>query len=56
MDIEKIIEKEQSMLYFKELARFVNARYNETKVYPPKDKLFTCFKVCDMNDDKDLDR
>lgn len=52
MDIEKIIEKEKSMLYFKELARFVNARYNETKVYPPKDKLFTCFKVCDMNDVK----
>lgn len=52
MDIEKIVNEEKQKDYFKQLARFVNSRYINSTVYPPKEKLFACLKTCDMNDVK----
>lgn len=52
MDIEKIVQEEKSKDYFKQMAKFVNTRYMQTKVYPPKDRLFAALKECDMRDVK----
>ena len=52
MDIEKIVNEEKQKDYFKQLARFVNSRYSNSIVYPPKEKLFACLKTCDMNNVK----
>lgn len=52
MDIEKIVNEEKQKAYFKQLATYVNSRYLVSEVYPPKDQLFACFKVCDMENVK----
>lgn len=52
MDIEKIVKEEKNKEYFKKMAKYINTRYLQTKVYPPKEKLFAALKVCDMNDVK----
>lgn len=52
MDIEVVVNEEKQKAYFKDLARYVNSRYLHSTVYPPKEKLFACFKVCNMEDVK----
>ncbi|MDF9824571.1 uracil-DNA glycosylase [Breznakia sp. PF5-3] len=52
MDIEAIVQEEKEKEYFKKLAKYINSRYINSTVYPPKEKLFACLKECDMNDVK----
>ncbi|MDC0932208.1 uracil-DNA glycosylase [Arcobacteraceae bacterium] len=41
----KIIQKEKEKGYYKLLNEFIQKRYKETKVYPPKDKIFLAFEL-----------
>ena len=41
-----IIELEKKKEYFRELKKFIDKRYEETTVYPPKNKIFTAFSLC----------
>jgi len=40
-----IIQKEKDKEYYKTLDNFIQERYNVTKVYPPKDKVFSAFNL-----------
>lgn len=52
MEIESILQEEKQKDYFKQLMSFIDDRYKQVEVYPPKAMLFNCFKVCDMNNIK----
>ena len=52
MDFNKFLEHEKQQPYFKELMQFLDNRYCEATVYPPRDKLFSCFDKCDLKDIK----
>ncbi len=45
MDWETIINQEKQKDYYKELEKFINNRYKETTVYPPKNKIFNAFTL-----------
>ena len=42
---DTIIQEEQTKDYYKTLDQFINTRYKESKVYPPKDKIFNAFSL-----------
>lgn len=46
MQWKTIIEKEKSKDYFKDLKNFIDKRYEQVVVYPPKDKIFNAFSLC----------
>lgn len=41
----KIIQQEKEKEYYKSLDDFIQKRYHETTVYPPKDKIFSAFDL-----------
>ncbi|MFZ9659135.1 MAG: uracil-DNA glycosylase [Arcobacteraceae bacterium] len=41
-----IIKSEQQKDYYKKLQEVINERYESTKVYPPKEKIFNAFSLC----------
>ena len=43
MDWLTLIEQEKSKEYFKKLDQFIDEKYTNTIVYPPKDKIFAAF-------------
>jgi len=45
-----IIEQEKQKEYFKKLKEFIDKRYEQTVVYPPKNKIFNAFSLCKYND------
>jgi len=40
-----VIQQEQNKEYYKALDTFIITRYKESKVYPPKDKIFAAFDL-----------
>ena len=46
MNWENIIKQEKQKDYFIKLDKFLDDRYKKTKVYPPKNKIFTAFELC----------
>jgi uracil-DNA glycosylase len=46
MNWKEIIEEEQQKEYYKTLKEFVDSRYEQTTVYPPKEKIFNAFSLC----------
>ena len=45
-----IIEQEKQKEYFKKLKKFVDKRYEQAVVYPPKNKIFNAFSLCKYDD------
>ena len=45
MDWKTVIEHEQEQNYYKELKAVIDRRYEETTVYPPKEKIFNAFSL-----------
>jgi len=45
MTWKKIIDKEKKKSYFRKLELFITGQYQNTLVYPPKDKIFTAFDL-----------
>ncbi len=52
MDFQTFLEKEKQEPYFLSLMDFLDTRYACSKVYPPKEQLFSCFDLCDLDDIK----
>lgn len=50
MEFETIINEEKKQPYFKKMAKYINTRYMQTTVYPPRDKIFNSFKQCEYDD------
>lgn len=50
MEWKDVIEYEQTQDYYKKLKQIVEQKYNTTKVYPPKNKIFNAFSLCKYND------
>lgn len=46
MDWKVIIENEQQKEYYKQLKQKIEERYSRTLVYPPKEKIFNAFSLC----------
>lgn len=46
MDWKEVIEQEQSKEYYQNLKKIVEQKYQTTKVYPPKEKIFNAFSLC----------
>jgi len=46
MNWQNIINKEKEKDYFKNLQKELDIRYEKTKVYPSRDKLFNAFDLC----------
>lgn len=49
---EQFFKEEQEKAYFQKLMNFLDHAYATTIVYPKKEDLFTCFKVCEYDDVK----
>lgn len=49
---DKVLEGEFEKPYFKELMKKVDEEYDKHKIYPPRDKVFLCLKLCDYDDVK----
>ena len=49
---DKVLEGEFEKPYFKELMEKVDDEYDKHKIYPPRDKVFSCLKLCDYDDVK----
>lgn len=49
---DEILESEFGKPYFKELLQKVDEEYGKYNVYPPKDKVFSCLKLCSFDDVK----
>lgn len=49
---DTVLEGEFEKPYFKQLMQKVDAEYETKKVYPPREKVFSCLKLCDYNDVK----
>jgi len=47
MNWQDIIKQEQQKDYYKDLENILEKKYNTTKVYPSKDKIFTAFELCE---------
>ena len=52
MTFEEIINRERQKEYFKKLETFLEEEYRTKTIFPPKDEVFTAFKLCDFNDVK----
>ena len=46
MTWQEIIKEQKEQEYFKKLKAFVDSRYEQTTVYPPKSKIFNAFALC----------
>jgi uracil-DNA glycosylase len=46
MDWIKIIEQEKQKEYYQKLKVIIDERYETTQVYPPKEKIFNAFSLC----------
>ena len=46
MTFEEIINKERQKEYFKKLETFLEVEYRTKTIFPPKDEVFTAFKLC----------
>lgn len=47
-----VLEEEFEKDYFKSIIEKVDAEYNSRRVYPAKNRIFSCFKLTDFNDVK----
>lgn len=47
-DWKDLFREEETKPYYQELMAFLNHAYAATTVFPPKEKLFTCFEVCPL--------
>lgn len=47
-DWKDLFREEETKPYYQELMAFLNHAYATTTVFPPKEKLFTCFEVCPL--------
>lgn len=47
-DWKDLFREEETKPYYQELMAFLNQAYAATTVFPPKEKLFTCFEVCPL--------
>ena len=52
MTFEEIINKERQKEYFKKLETFLEDEYRTKTIFPPKDEVFTAFKLCEFKDVK----
>jgi uracil-DNA glycosylase len=52
MTFEEIINKERKKEYFKKLETFLEEEYRTKTIFPPKDEVFTAFKLCEFQDVK----
>ena len=52
MTFEEIINKERQKEYFKKLETFLEEEYRTKTIFPPKDEVFTAFKLCEFDDVK----
>lgn len=50
MDWKTIIAKEQEKEYYKKLKKTIDQKYENSIVYPPKDKIFNAFSLCKYED------
>lgn len=46
------LQQEWQQDYFKKLSVFIHHEYETKEIYPPKDKVFSAFEVCDYSDVK----
>ncbi len=46
------LQEEWQKPYFVELSKFVHEAYEHKTIFPPKDKVFSAFEVCDYSDVK----
>lgn len=51
-DWDKVLEDEFEKEYFKEIINKVDKEYNTHRVYPAKNKIFSCFKLTEFKDVK----
>ena len=49
MNWQKIIKIEKEKVYFKDLEIFLDDEYTTQTVYPPRDKIFSAFGLCDYS-------
>ena len=49
---DNVLEEEFQKEYFKELLNKVDLEYQTRKIYPPRGKIFSAFKLCDFKDIK----
>ena len=49
---DEVLEEEFNKPYFQELLLKVDEEYQKHTVYPPQDKIFSAFKLCDYKDIK----
>lgn len=49
-DWDKVLEKEFDKDYFKNIIEKVENEYNRCRVYPARNKIFSCFKLTPFND------
>ena len=49
---DEVLEEEFNKSYFQELLLKVDEEYQKHTVYPPQDKIFSAFKLCDYKDIK----
>lgn len=49
---DEVLEEEFNKPYFQELLSKVDEEYQKHTVYPPQDKIFSAFKLCDYKDIK----
>ena len=52
MTFEEIINKERQKEYFKKLETFLEEEYRTKTIFPPKEEVFTAFKLCEFKDVK----
>ena len=52
MTFEEIINKERQKEYFKKLETFLEEEYRTQTIFPPKEEVFTAFKLCEFKDVK----
>jgi uracil-DNA glycosylase len=50
MTWEDVINNEKQKDYYKNLEQSINEKYKTTTVYPPKDKIFNAFSLCNYAD------
>ncbi len=46
---QDIIDQEKEKEYYKSLETFLDQEYKTKTIYPPKDKIFTAFKLCKLD-------
>lgn len=52
MKFKTFLEQEKTQPYYQQLMDFLDERYANAKVYPPRNQLFSCFDLCDFDDVK----